>query len=181
MTHNPYAPPESSLENSYTPSSQPVWRKGKMVIMSPGAALPHCCVKCNATLPKPPKPRTLYWHHPLLYLLIFVQIVVYAIVAMIVRKKVSVAAGLCPAHRKRQLLGIALALGGLAGGFWLTASAFSNGQNLLGALGILLIVGGIFGGFLMARVVYAVRIDATEIRLRGFGKAFLDSLPEYPG
>lgn len=175
--HNPYAPPRAALDSG---GSGGVWRLGKSVVMHLGAELPHRCVKCNAPAEEPIKERTLYWHTPALYLIALVALLIYAIVALIVRKKATVAPGLCTTHRKRRNLWIAVGCLGPVAGLALAIQA-GTGDNCGGmAAGILLLLVSLVTALLMARIVYAERIEGDYVRLRGCGEAFLASLPELP-
>jgi hypothetical protein len=173
---NPYAPPQAPLSSG---SGGRVWREGAILVLEPGAELPPRCVKCDEPAELPLKPRTLYWHHPALYILALVALLLYAIVALIVRKQATVAPGLCLAHRKRRTLWITVGiLGPLLGFPIMTLSQGECGPIFLGAL---LFLGGLIGGLMGARIVYPERIDPQEVRLKGCGEAFLASLSSYPG
>ena len=54
---------------------------------------PHRCVKCNEPTEPPNKRRTVYWHHPAVYVLLLVYVIVYIIVAVIVRKTAKIDPG----------------------------------------------------------------------------------------
>ena len=174
---NPYAPPRAALGPG---DRGGVWRLGKSVVMHLGAELPHRCVKCNAPAEEPNKERTLYWHHPALYVIALFALLIYAIVALIVRKKATVAPGLCTAHRKRRNLWIAVGCLGPVVGLALAIQA-GTGDNCGGmAAGGLLLLASIVTALIMARIVYAERIEGDYVRLRGCGEAFLASLPDLP-
>src|SRR5436309_2493776 len=80
------APPSASMM---------IWRSGPLLVMSQGARLPDRCVKCNAPANGQRLTRKLYWHSPYLYLLILLNLLIYALVAIFVRKKARVEIGLC--------------------------------------------------------------------------------------
>lgn len=183
---NPYAPsraslsatdPVSTADGNAAPS---VWRDGDVLIKSIDAEMPGRCVKCNGPADQPTKIRKVYWHHPALYLLILVNIIIYAIVATIVRKKAFVGAGLCRDHKKRRRLAMTLAWTGSLGGIVLMYVGLASSFGIWGAfVGMLLILGSIIGGLIFARTVYSKGIDKTYVRLKGCGNAFLDSLPPF--
>jgi hypothetical protein len=83
----------------------PLRRDGTEFEATRGAVPPPACVKCGAPADQPKKPTDFYWHHPALYLLIFAGVVVYAIVAIAVRKRFVLAVPLCAEHlaRRRRL------------------------------------------------------------------------------
>ncbi|HUI58580.1 MAG TPA: hypothetical protein VLX90_00065 [Steroidobacteraceae bacterium] len=185
---SPYAPSPASLniDGSRTVHGDGggLWREGKVLVLQPDAALPARCVKCNGAAEEPTKTRRVYWHHPAVYLLILLNMLIYLIVALIVRKRASVAPGLCTAHKKRRLVGLILAWGGLFAGLALMFASIGNGSGnpgIMVALGLLLMLFAALVGIIATRVVYAKRIDQDYVRLRGCGAQFLDSLPEFPG
>ena len=174
---NPYAPPTASLE----PVREGVWRDGKSVVLRPGSPLPPRCFKCNAPVETPAKKRKVYWHHPALYLLVLVNILIYAIVALIVRKKAEVDPALCPAHAKRRWMANAGGWIGVAVGIALAILGGSQENCGVMGLGAVVFLAAIVAAIILARVVYPERITTDFVRLRGGGRDFLDSLPEFPG
>ena len=145
-------------------------------MMSREASLPSRCVRCNEPSEEPTRQRKIYWHSPWLYLLILANFLIYAVVAVIVRKRAIVAPGLCPAHKRRRRIGIAVVWVLLIAGF---ALLFMGKLGLLG--GLLLILVALLASVSVTRIVRASRIDAQYIRLKGCGPAFLDSMPPFPG
>jgi hypothetical protein len=63
-----------------------VWRDQSKMVVSKGALLADRCVKCNAPATGPRLKKKLSWHHPAIFILIFVALLIYLIVAMILRK-----------------------------------------------------------------------------------------------
>lgn len=183
---NPYAPSKASLSHGRSPSESSgsqvtAWRNLNSLVMIPGSTLPDRCVKCNEPADEPTKVRKVYWHHPGIYALILINIIIYAIVGAIVRKRALVRAGLCVAHKKRRRLAMTLAWVGVGCGIALIAlSAGDRGSSADAVVGILLIVAAVIVGFLMGRVVYAQKIDEEYVWLKGCGAEFLDSLPPLP-
>jgi hypothetical protein len=183
---NPYAPSRASLERSVVPPRDRVgaalWRDQSMLIMLPDATMPRRCIKCNGPAHEPTKNRKVYWHHPAIYMLLLLNVIIYAVVAVAVRKKVTLSAGLCAGHKKRRRLAITLGwVGFLAGFALLVGAAGSDGGAGAVILGILVMLGSIVAGMIFGRVVIARRIDTSYVRLKGCGSAFLDSLPPFPG
>lgn len=172
---NPYAPPQSFLE---TPTGgNGCRREGKLLVVPAGASLPERCVKCNAPAIMD-KPRSFTWHSSGWYLLILLALLVYVIVGMMVRKKVTLAIGLCEAHRKRRRIGQYSALGVMLFG---VAAIFAGAQfdePPYVALGILALLIAAVVAMSAGRFLSPARIDDVEARFRGCGKAFLDSLPQ---
>jgi len=174
------------LEDGYVlppPPTSPfsgVWRDGAKLVMSRDAELPPRCVKCNVPTHLRLK-RRLTWHHPLLYILIFVALLIYLIVAMIIRKTATVEIGLCDEHlakRRRSLrITIALLVAGLIG--LALAIGFSDGTYLL--LGCLGVIAALIYGIVAVRVVAPAKIDDQFVWLSGVNKNYLNELPAWPG
>jgi hypothetical protein len=125
--------------------------------------------------------RRLTWHHPLLYILVFVALLIYLIVAMVVRKAATIEIGLCDEHlskRRRDLrITIGLVVAGLIGlGL---AIGFSDGTYLL--LGFLGLIAALIYGIVAVRVVAPSRIDDRFVWLSGINKNYLNELPVWPG
>jgi hypothetical protein len=185
--HNPYAPSAASLKRG---SAAPdvtgevrVWRDGKNLIMLHDASLAARCVKCNEPAQDPTKVRTLYWHHPAVYLVILFNIIVYAIVAMIVRRKADVDPGLCARHKKKRFLALTLGWAGVLLGIGTVIASAASEEPSPGLLiiGVLLFFVSILVAIRMGRIVYAKKIENQLVRLRGCGEEYLASHPEYLG
>jgi len=185
---NPYAPSQASLiatEPASGAEGNPViavWRDGAVLITLVGAEMPRRCVKCNGPADPPTKARKVYWHHPGLYVLVLVNIIIYAIVAAVVRRNAWVSAGLCMEHKKRRRIALISAWTGSLSGIVLIYLGMASSWGVWGSLlGYLLILGSLIGGLIFARIVYAKKIDTSYVRLKGCGSAFLDSLPPFSG
>jgi hypothetical protein len=174
---NPYAPPKASLDPSFT---EDLWRDGKILVLRNGSHLPDRCIKCNGPAVTPMKRRKVYWHHPALYALL-VSWPIYLIVALIVRKSAAVAPGLCSVHRTRRWIGIAVGWGGLLLSILLMIVGGGSENGLLVLAGLILFLTALVAAVLLSRLIFPQRIDQDFVRLKGCGKAFLDSLPEFRG
>jgi len=186
---NPYAPSRASLVDR--PSQVPngsadgvtAWRNLKLVAMIPNTSLPPRCVKCNEPAEEPMKFRKVYWHHPAIYLLILINIIIYAIVGAIVRRRARVAAGLCAAHTKRRRVGIIVAWTSFIAGLGLMTFGFRDTTGhggVFAAVGMLALLAAALAAIILTRVVYAQKIDKEFVWLKGCGAEFLDSLPPLP-
>src|SRR6185369_3413944 len=125
----------------------------------------------------PVKIRKLYWHAPGWYALILLNLLIYLIVALCVRHKAQVAAGLCPVHRQRRdariLIGWLGTLGGIAAAVW---GGYASYPAVLIAGLVLFLVGLIVGAF-GTRIVTPTHMDGRVVTLSGCGESFLASLP----
>jgi hypothetical protein len=173
MQLNPYAPPRSAVE---APPPQACWRDGKVLVMQPGTSLPNRCVKCNAAALEPIRSRWIYWHHPAWYLLVLINVVLYAIVALVVRKRQQIAPGLCAGHRNRRRMFLAIGWIGFLLGFMAIPVGISGDQPGIAIVGVIAMGLSMLAGVSGGRIVYPALISKTEIRLKGCGSAFLNSL-----
>ena len=180
MNQNPYAPP--SLQADGEPAlgtslgyGGGLRREGDLVVIPvAGAAFPPRCVMCNEPAVSRLK-RRLFWHPQGYYALIFIGWLVYAIVAMIVRKSARFEVGLCQQHVERRRNGMLI---GWIGSIACLIAAIASGvaeYPLLAVLFGLGCLGSIIAGAVMVRVVTAKRIDKQYAWLK-FEKAFLDSI-----
>ncbi len=185
---NPYAPSRASLNltepvaTAGVGAGNTVWRDGDLLVTLIGAEMPSRCVKCNAPADQPTKARKIYWHHPALYVLVLFNVLIYAIIAAVIRKRVFVSAGLCKEHKKRRRIAMTIAWTGALSGIVLVFVGMGSSLGVWGALlGFLLILGSIIEGLIGGRIVYARKIDKNYVCLKGCGLAFLDSLPSSSG
>ena len=174
---NPFAPPSAPLEDA---STDRIWRDGKVLVAPLGAVLPERCVKCGEPATQVKK-RTFYWHHPAIYLFALCNLILYAIIAIIVRRRVALTVGLCQAHARKRLTGILVGwLGALAGIVVATLGGAEDSCGLMVA-GFFLFLGTIIAGLFMARVLYPEHIDKVYARMKGCGEGFLAELPDFNG
>lgn len=167
-------------EGIFTPKSG-IWRSGRTLVMTREAILPNACVKCNAPDHTRRLARNLYWHHPAIYLLILLSILIYAIVALLVRQRARIEVGLCERHvAQRRWTILVCWLAGLLGAGVLVLGSIRASGVLIG-LGIFLLLIALFYGVIKTRIVHPVRIDKEYVRLKGACADYLASFPEWPG
>jgi hypothetical protein len=158
-----------------------VWRDQSKMVVSKGAQLPDRCVKCNAPASGAKLKKTLSWHHPVIFILAFVALLIYLIVAMVVRKSIVLELGLCEEHkskhRRNVLIAWSLILLGVVG--FVMAIMLEDINFLLA--GFLLIIAGIIYFVVAVRIVWPTRIDDKFGWVKGVNKNYLDELPQWPG
>lgn len=174
---NPYAPPlapiEPRVEVDATISG--LWRDGTQVVVQRDAAFPARCVKCNVSVQASQmREQSFHRHAPTLFLLVPLNLLIDAIVALAMRKRVRYRVGLCMRHLRWHRMSIAFAWS------WLPASTLlyfiEQDINLsllvfLGAMALTCV------GVVESPVLVARRIDDVVVRFSGAGEAFLASLP----
>ncbi len=149
--------------------------------MPRSASLPASCLKCGASATTPWRHK-FYWHSPWFYLLIlFPGLLIYIIVALIVRKQMELNLPLCEGHhadRKRnRLIALFMILGCVPVGIALG----TFGSETLGWItGLLMFVASIVFYALSGMGIRVTRIDETGGVFRGACAKFLGLLPEQP-
>ena len=157
-----------------------VWRDGDTVVMHKTARLPDYCIKCGVEANGSHLRKKLSWHHPALVLLVLAGLLIYLIVALIVRKSATVDISLCAEHlRKHRTAVIAtwsMFLAGLL--FMVLAIAAESGGSA--GFGLLLLFASAISSLSWTRVVTVKKIDDHFVWLRGIGENFLAMLPDLP-
>ena len=169
----PYFPPPSHGFDT-------IWRSNTLLVMTKQASLPNRCIKCNAPTAERLR-RKLQWHHPALYLLIIVSILVYAIVAMVLRKTAVVNVGLCEEHRQSRRLSIIITV---LLAFVAMLSVIAGIQFESAALvfvGIGLVIAASIYGSISIRVIAPTKIDEHYVWIKGVDANFLQGFPEWHG
>ena len=180
-SQNPYAAPKAILEAFPPRESAGLWRAGRVLVCRRDAVFPHRCVKCNQAATPPLRRYKLSWHHPLWYLLIILYVLPYVLVRVLVRRHAEISVALCERHQRRlhgaQMVGW--------GGFAAIMLAFVLGVSLghweVAGIGLLAVPIWLIALFVLLPQLTAARITKEEIRIRGCGRDFLDSLPEHLG
>ena len=169
------------LREGLTPGGHSLlWRSGKFLVLRKDSVLPNRCVKCNADAPDKKLTRKLFWHPPLLYLLILTGLLPYAIVATVVGKRARIQIGLCREHRekRRRDMVIAWLLFFLSIGAFIAAGYFENGWLVV--VGVVCLLAGPIYGTITCTPVSPKRIDNQFVWLNGVSPKFLDQLGEFP-
>ena len=169
------------LEDGYVlpppPSTGGAWRDHKTLVMTKDFALPDYCVKCDAPANGFRLKRRLSWHHPVLYLVLFVAWLIYLILAMFLRKQATVYLGLCPEHhqKRRTLLWIGCALMVLS--FGATFVGMTNDYPVIWLLSLFGIFVSIVWLIIATRIVTVKKIDDRFIWLTGLNENYLARFP----
>lgn len=172
-------PPGYVAPPNYTPPMPQggVWRMDPHVVVRKGAVLPAACIKCGAPPAGRPYRRRLSWHDPVLYVLILAGLLVYVIVALIVRKTGTVDVCLCARHRsnrnKRTLAAWLALVGGI--GLFVGGCVLEAVAPML--LGVAMLFASPIPAAINSRMVVSTRIDDYYITLSGVEPNYLALLP----
>lgn len=177
---DPYAPPKAALDTPLviTAGGSELKVVGDKLITPTMVILPDRCVKCNEDSAGYRLKKTLYWHHPAFYLFLMGNILLYALVAGLARKKAVVTFALCPEHRSKRtnalLLGWGTTLVSFLGLFVLPRLDPSEAWPII--ICVVGMVGGIAYVIIRGTALKPEKIDKVQAILRGCGKPFLASL-----
>ncbi|MCE9554877.1 MAG: hypothetical protein K8T91_16095 [Planctomycetes bacterium] len=164
-----------------------IWKDRRLLVMHKHATLPDICVKSNTPCQGRRLKRNMYWHHPALFLTVLLGVLVYAILAVVIRKNAVVWVPLSEewwARRRRAIaIGWGLALLGFVvaiGGPILAAQTKTDwlGFGVLAGIGLMLT--GMIYGASQAPMVSPKRIDDEYVWLKGVHPAYVAALPDYP-
>jgi len=170
-----------SMREGVTPvGTNTAWSDGKKVMTLNLAALPPRCYKCNQPATGAPLKRKVMWHPPAFYLLLFLNLLIYAVVAAFARKQATVDIFLCQHHAQSRKYFIWGGWGGVALGFVFLLTGLFGNMGALAAIGGLFIVTSTLVGMIGASLARAARIKDDSVWLTGAGKPFLASLPPRP-
>ncbi len=153
--------------------------------MTKGAQLPYVCIKSNQPADVWLK-RKLYWHASWIYLLILVSLLVYVIVALIVRQTAQIDVALCRQQIVRRRWVIAGAWFAVVSGAALIVIGLGNARPgndtwIASLAGLIVLLAGAIIGAVQARIVTPTRITKEHVWLKGVHPAYLAALPEFPG
>lgn len=186
---NPYAAPNTAYFPPKPEYSGGVFRMyGNKLVMHRQATLPPRCIKTGEPA-ETAVSKTLYWHHPALFVLVIPGILIYAIVALILRKSMTFAFPLTWRSRRKLRVRIAiavvsllLAFTSLIGGMVLADSNRGGDEAFAAAGGLLflslLVTSIVF--FYLARLVTPTRITDQFTVVKGVSPQFLAGLPDWP-
>lgn len=168
------------------PAAYPIVRNGERLVVpvpmpvTQAVPLPPPCVKCGAPANGKPVVKTFYWHHPALYLIILVALLIYVIVAVIVRKNIRLSVPLCARHAQRRSMAVTLSwvipVVGVADAFILPNLGVNGG--IVALITVALVLTGLI---IWAVVSYPIRpkyIDQYRAEFTGVCEAYLQQFPQ---
>jgi hypothetical protein len=173
-----YAIPQSGTVRM-NPQSQThgIWRKDSILVFQKFALLPDRCIKCNQPTGGLRVNKKVSWHNPWLALLIFAGFLVYAVVALVVRKSASLSLGFCEFHKSQRTKML------VAG--WLLfilslvvfVAAIAAEQAPLAYMGVALLLAAVVAATMGGRFIQVKKIDSDYVWLKAIHPQYLDQFP----
>jgi hypothetical protein len=155
-------------------------RAGKLLLVRPDAELPDYCVKCNKPADGFIRMKEFRWHSPWLYFLILPGLLIYAVVALMVSRKIKIYIPFCADHRRRRrnlIITAWLLLAAGIGSFFATAATKNHDPFIIA--GILLLLASLIVGVMAAQTLSIMNIDKEgNGTFKGCCGPFLDNLKE---
>ncbi len=175
MSNNsPYATPKSQLS---VVDDSTIYRKKKYAILNPEAEWSSRCFKCNSETEIKKKVKLAYVN-PWIYLSILITPILTIILALIFQKKFTLQLPMCNQHVKKrknfvifQWVTTILSIVGISVGI-----ATDSPLILVSAIVLFLVV---VISAIAGRILYAAKYKDNRIWVRGAGKEFLESLPNF--
>lgn len=140
--------------------------------------LPPCCIKCGKEVTGNIKTRKMWWHHSGWYLLILINILIYALVAVAVRKKTSLSVGLCEEHarsRKKKIFGW-LALSIVTFMLPIFSLSWEGDYEAMRVILFVISVISLMAAALSSSLIRLIRIDKSGAYIKGLPEAYLDGI-----
>jgi hypothetical protein len=162
-----------------------IWRDGNQLVMTHDAELPYVCIKTN----RPADvwlPRTVSWYPKWTLVLLPLGLLVWLIVAGLLRRQATIRVGLCESRRVGRVWTIVLAWGGvvLGLGLLILGAVLEKRQPeavWLIPVGIVLFFASAIVGATLPTIVSAAYLNEDHIWLKGVHPDYLARFPEFPG
>jgi hypothetical protein len=167
-----------------TLTMQGAWASGKLLIAKHDAVLPPYRIRCDVAPRQILLPRKFNWHPQWLYFFILVAIFIYIILALAMRKPISLQIPLCARHlekyRALRLASVVLLLGCIPE--MVVAGNYLPEQYMVWgiAAGLSAMIAGLLCLIIFGSVLRAKRIDRDYGYFFSASPAFLQLLPQPP-
>jgi hypothetical protein len=181
---NPYAPPTEVSTFVEPDIASSIYRDGNKLVMHKRAVLPDICVKTNVPTSRRLR-RKMFWHHPLYYIIAPIALLLYVIVALIVRQtaKISVPISDDVYRRRWKWIGIGWlgSLGSLAACV-ATVIEMERGNYMAILFVISLIAVFVFAvlGAMFSAIVLPAKITRNYVWMTGASSEYLNRWPQAP-
>lgn len=158
-----------------------VWRHHDCLVVREDSVMPQKCVCCGADASTEPVDKLLFWHTPLLLPVVLLSWPFYLMLALCIRKHMSVQLPLCDKHKAQRVwvsfIGVGLLpFAGLMGGVAITQSI----PVLILAALLMVLSSAILVGWIR-NPVWAVRFESDVAFIKNVHPSVLNmkSIPEW--
>lgn len=148
------------------------------VIVRDGAVLPARCIKTNELVTDVGMKRKLHWAHPALFLIILVNLLIFLVVYLIVRKQCTIRYFMSRYAKRRQLFKQLFAVGVLLFGFFgMFVGTVVDSIEMI-VLGIVLLCAGVVMLVKFLEAISLVKHKDGEFWIKGCCPEFVRSIQE---
>jgi hypothetical protein len=155
------------------------YRVGKILVVPAGAALPPRCVKCGVPVPGQFPAKNFRWHPSWVYLLIFIGVLFYIILALVMQKTARIAVPFCTRHRSwrtnMNIVAAVLLLGWIPE--WVVLANLQVDGGWIALVTCSMILAGLIVLVIVSNSFSPVFIDRDRAKFKGAGESFLATLP----
>jgi hypothetical protein len=163
-------------------TNERIWQSYPYLVMHVNSNLPDRCVKTNKPANGKYIIRNLRWHHPLLYLIILIipiGLLIYAIVATAMLRRVTIKIGvsdeILKKRRKNKIIGLLLFFIGIT---MLIIGKIYDLSALIN-FGILMIIVSPFWYYFTTSLIFPKRIETDYVWIKGICPEYLATFPEW--
>ncbi len=153
------------------------------MVMHLDATLPDRCVKTNLPAHGKRLKRNLTWHHPAWYLLVLLNLFIYVLVAICIRKQAKLQLGVSEHYLKKRTRLIASAWVLFLAGILMLFVGLTDYENYgaLSGIGMVSCFASMILGVIAGNVVTPTLIQDDLIWLKGVHPDYLATLPDWTG
>jgi hypothetical protein len=177
MPTPPPLPPRAAYPTLDYRAQPSLFRDGNQVVAVDGTTLPALCIKCGSKDDLHQQRCRMYWHEPWLYVLIIISLPVYAIVALIVRKRATVHVFVCRRHRNSRRTGLAIGILAMVLSVVGFAVGVAKGFSDLAIFSGLVFIVGVILIAIYQQIVRPGRIIPPYVWIKGADEELLRTLP----
>jgi hypothetical protein len=157
-----------------------VWQQKGQLVMRKDATLPDRCIKCNSPANGKRLTKRYQWHNPIWYSLAICGALPYLIVALIVRKQVTLSLGLCEQHFAKRRTAILIGSLVTVLSFVVFIAGVGLKSPVVTLLGFPMFFFGLFYLVFSISPIAIQKMDDNYVWLKRINKDYLASLPEAP-
>ena len=157
------------------------WRDGNRLVARDGHVLTDFCICCGGAPTGKPMKRVYQWHPPLIYIVLLISPLIYIIVALIVRRRLTLHLSACQPCRKRRRMKLAVGWLVFFGSIAVAVLGGAHDRGWMIASGLLAWIVSCFWLALAARLLVPARIENQFGWFKRAPQSVVATLPEWRG